>query len=653
MHKIKITKLSGAVLSTLLIGGTIAAILFNANYLIPQTATKEDTSINSLDTISDSTTLYNFAQTQSTSIDNNDGKTTENYDITNHMQDVLSFKYDKNLYYAMCNSNGDLILYNSDFNEINEFLLNDLIYSTTSHEEAKPKLIEDVIPSSDGHYLYIAVLFSDATVNERGDVIYKMNVGSNHGISQKLYTMDWGHSTYALGIIPATAGDLLIWFDEVLATNNNVSAWNTPSDLDYTIINAADGTKKSRSSIKSGALINEGYNPGAIMQDIYIVGLGKDSLGVERYQLYSYLRSRDTLTYVDQSWTNGAVFKLDSNNKIVLDNTKNTTHNSTDMHASNKTTYQNVDAGFITNQYVAKEEKPAAIATSLYSWGGKDTNVYLTTNESDSIRIDQDPTKITNNGEAIYENDISLDGTVEYWLSNTNAQTTTKQENKVANSGGYNISLTNSIDRKFYLPQTNSTIAAFSWADVDKKKMLLFDSNNMVSQFDTTTKSFSLKKGIAYISNDYLASASADPSIKAILKKSPSQITDKDLQKLVQQKVTAPSKITIERIPDNDTGTLKIDVTISNSGGTSFHDMHTFTGFRKGAVALDYTVIYIIAGSIGGAILLFLIISISVYKVKKKTTTRRGKKQKQPKMAKQPKMPKQHKVKKKASKRRR
>ena len=188
MHKIKITKLSGVVLATLLLGASISAVLCNTGALLSQNNMNPTTSSNSLSASTGEKSLYNFAQTSSVSIDVNDGRTTKNYNITNHMQDVLSFQYKDKLYYAICNSEGDLILYNNKFDMVNKFVLKNLIYSTSSHQKSIPEIIEDVIPSSDGHYLYIAVLFDDPVAHQRGDIIYKMNVEG--GQSQKLYTMD-------------------------------------------------------------------------------------------------------------------------------------------------------------------------------------------------------------------------------------------------------------------------------------------------------------------------------------------------------------------------------------------------------------------------------------------------------------------------------
>jgi len=207
------------------------------------------------------------------------------------------------------------------------------------------------------------------------------------------------------------------------------------------------------------------------------------------------------------------------------------------------------------------------------------------------------------------ETDISLNGEITYKLL--------EDSRKIYDSKGDNISLDVAINKDYLLPFSHSTIIGFGWADQAKSKMLIYDTNNEVLQYDLVTDSMSLINGIAF-KNKNLGSAKY---------KKPSQLNNDDLKTLfimpnLYDKGKDKLKISKSNVDDsNNSFTLNVNITKQNKNIYSAkHDFSNFnqTKIDNGESQSETTSWIIIGSSIGALVIVIIIITTSVLIIRKK-----------------------------------
>ncbi len=539
----------------------------------------------------------------------------KNYNVTNNMNNIVPFISDGEINYLANNStNTGIVVIDNNYHTIATSSFYQMIDQNT---HITPSIIGDAVPGSNGKYIYMAATYVDdpSSMKGRYSIVWKLEIKTNKTIflakipkvnpdGESGYHGDSFDSTMAIGIIPAVDGDLIIAFPEWLGTGSNSQYIN------YVIIDTsiAVGTNIHRHYIPSGDLFSFNKDPRIIVESFYV------SKVPGGYALTIFGRSRDD-GWQNYTILNKALFTIDPTTKeIKITNPqKSGSSFKPNWNASSMSTYQNYASPLLYDQFSYLDKKPQYTASFIkyVSSSKRSINVYNTKDLMPGDHVDQNPTindKIQASPQAglpFVQGDISNDGSQQFWLLNN--------FNEVANSIHKTISLTNPIDNNYYLPNNSSTfIEGFSWADINKTKMVLFDSDNMVSQYDLLTDKYSLLKGVAFASDDHTKEALKQKTI------------DKsNVRNLVEVRgYNDPKYKTTYNITAVDNTKSIVEVVVAEGSEIICDAKHTFTCINstddnKGITKPELDSLYIIVGaSVGGGFALVILISLLTYYIK-------------------------------------
>ena len=139
--------------------------------------------------------------------------------------------------------------------------------------------------------------------------------------------------------------------------------------------------------------------------------------------------------------------------------------------------------------------------------------------------------------------------------------------------------------------------------------MAIYDSNGMVSQYDTINHQYSLIHGIEVQDTNKIP--------KSLTNKMPSQLNESDLKKLIKPVGLPPDNVKISKIFDDDNGKLTVKIEVKDdSGNILYQYSRDYTCF---STHFERVTVPIIAGAtVGGIILLIIIITSGILIYKKK-----------------------------------
>jgi len=211
----------------------------------------------------------------------------------------------------------------------------------------------------------------------------------------------------------------------------------------------------------------------------------------------------------------------------------------------------------------------------------------------------------------IIEQDVSADGKSSFeCYPNTNFIMTQNPNPDSKDAKFVNlVSLKDQIDKGYHLFDNKQTIEGFSWSDNAKTKMAIYDSNGMVSQYDTINHQYSLIHGVEVLDANKIS--------KSLTNKMPSQLNESDLKKLIKPVGLPPDNVKISKIFDDDNGKLTVKIEVKdNSGSVIYQYSQQYTNF---STHYERVTLPIVIGTTVGAIILLIIIvtsGILIYKKK-------------------------------------
>ncbi len=495
-----------------------------------------------------------FAKSPSGSLNINN----HNYNIFNHMNSVLTFKVpgkksgDDIIFNVINNAAKGLSVYQSDGTYVNSFTSDDIKKNSSSYGFY---MIQDVEASSDGNYLYISALYSESDGGHNKDgVIWKWNYNSGELTNIKDLT---GHdnqisSSYNIDIIPGeTEADdkLLVFIDRYVASGST-------TQNKYLILNTSSPYTIGTGYIDSSSLNADAFR----IMDTEITTNSDGS-----YQLGLYTRAR--LLHHDVNNVNyySVKFTVASNNHLVLE-TYSTNPGQvydffeTDIKAGN------YKVNWLMPSLSNKTIDNSSIATFGSGWVAPSSGAqsHFANMAYPDFSSQKKNTKIN---DKILEGDVSNDFNHIYYLQ-------ANDQSKILASHADTINLSGQIDNAFYLPKDNQTICGFGWADEAKTKMMIYDTDGMITQYDTILKTYSLMRGIEF--------ENLPANLSHML---PSQLNDQLLEGVYNCKfaTTHASKndITVNLSPNDAAGELTLTIRVVVDDGTTYIASRLYTGLLK------------------------------------------------------------------------
>ncbi len=537
------------------------------------------------------------------------------FNVTNNMNNIVPFERDSKINYLTNNIlNNGIIIYDDNYQAIATSELSQMTQISNS-KQITPSLISDAVPGSKGQYIYMAVTYVTDTSSFTGrySAIWKLDIKTNKTtLVAKIPTdntkyggssYDQFNSTSAIGIVPAIGGDLIVAFPEWL--NSSTYCYQ---NIDYVIIDTSisSGNNIFCKYMSSSDLFSLPISRRILVESFYVSKIKNQS---NKYALTIYGRSRDD-GYKNYTVFDKEIFSI-NNNEIVIDQIEsNKSYNVENWDASGTKTYQNYAAPLLYDQFNYMDSKPQYTASfikyssSLTGSITRSIDVFDST-KSGSNHVDKSP-HVNNinisptSNDPLIQGDISKDGSQEFWLM--------KKNNEIGNNISKTISLSNKIDNNFYLPRESTTIQGFSWADTSKTKMVLFDNNDTVSQYDLSTDKYTLSKGVAFASDEYVKKQTVNGSIN-----------EADAKNLVEIKGYDDSKYqTSYKFDKTNENKFSIEVSIKEGDNVVYNVIHTFEG-KINLNKDSNNLALIIGASVGGAVVI-IIIGLLAYYFKRKHT---------------------------------
>ncbi len=486
-----------------------------------------------------------------------------NYDFFNNMQSMQPFNYKGGIYSIANNESGGLIVYDSSGNIINSFGSSELVQQTG----ATFQIIEAVVASSQGSYIYISTLSTYGKTNEDGSysTFYKWDWSAD----KLTKIMDFkSHTTNVrdsriMDVIPGkTEAD-----DKIFGFYSDYSGHGTgrPLVLPYYVVDIKAGTSYD-STIQSVPGVGVYQRP----VDMMIL---KTSDASNPYQIIMFTRAYDNQDFNSANFIK-IPFSLNTSGKVVMGS--NVSHWQLGAWWMYSIFEEGLQKLILTTNKVSKNLNDLTnVFANTYNCAGyskssaKIEDHYLTPS-STSIKSLSAPkgygfVDAKSKGLHILEQDGSADGKYVYELhSNSNAINSTNPN--------LDIKLSRTLDDYYDFSDLTSTIKGFTYADVNKSKMLLFDSNDMVSQYDLNTNKYSLVKGIAPINQTTI-------HYKELSKQSASNITKTDLNELFDIKGLTIDTNKTKLTPNDQLGTLGVSLVAHDKNGNEFTSNETFKGF--------------------------------------------------------------------------
>ncbi len=482
------------------------------------------------------------------------------FDNFNHMPAMLPFENNNQIFSVVNNTTGGLIVYDQQGSIINSFGGSKFIANTGFSFS----LIEDVAPSSRGNFLYLSTLF---------------NSTSNHDSYGAIFKWDWQNNIISLVVNLKSGTNITDSYNiEVIPgkTENDDLILGLYADYYFKTIYMSPTVNYFLIDTVSKTFTNGNFNPHSYgsTRSFYFTPLEmkvfQDGNG---YQLTIFSRSEDGRDS-NRSELYTIPFTIDSNHKLVL--SKGYVSNPSPFIYWNYAYYQNTLFNVnITNNTVSQKITPdSKISLNLL-------NSYCYTNTStpstdlwgqftlDYPKLDQN--KKHDYGEKtsqhIIQQDTVYDGSFSYELHTNSAALT-------LNGSTVSIKLTNDLDTDYQFVNNQQAIQGFSYSDALKTKLLLYDSNGMVSQYDFKNETFKLVHGIANIKNN-------SQTLKVLAsKKTAGDVDANDIETLFDIKGLSiePSKTSF--VADDNKGTLTVTVYATDKQGKEYTSSETLRGFQ-------------------------------------------------------------------------
>ncbi len=494
-----------------------------------------------------------------------------NYAFWNNMQTMLPFNYKGDVYSIANNESGGLIVYDSIGNIVNSFGSSDLPQRTGSSF----KIIETAVASSQGSYIYISALnvYGSTGLDGSYSTMYKWDWNTD-----KLTTIaDFKNSnttvknSKVMGVIPGKteADDMLIGFFNDYNNHTNSRVAQYP----YYVVDIAHGTTFTDTFVAS-SVSGSGSTHYNQIQSMLVL---KTNNLTNPYDIILFTRGFDNTDF-NAAYIDKIPFHLDNSNKVTFANSGQKHQLGAYWFYSVYQEMNRENKDILTSSIISNDEKDVKhFNVNTYNSRPNNSDKPHKTEIEDfylqPVSSDTDLSKnVTWNGVShqsdkvhILEQDGSSDGRYNYEL-HSNSRRINSTNSKL------NIDLNNDLDGNYKFEDVTSTIKGFSYADVDKSKMLLFDSNNMVSQYDLNTNKYSLVKGIAPVDK-------TSTYYKNLIKQSPSQITKTNISQLLDIKgLTIDSSNT--KITANDKlGTLDVSLVAHDKNNNEFTYNETVKGF--------------------------------------------------------------------------
>ncbi len=484
------------------------------------------------------------------------------FNFNNNMDNITSFLYNSKIHYIANNKdNTGILVYDDSYNLIASSFISDMAIGSK-----QATLISDVATGTDGQYVYMSVSYITRTT--RFGAFWKLDISNNTTsliaeipLSKSSYggnAHDDFNSCNAIGVIPATSGDMIIGFPEWIAGTTACSQY-----IDYVVMNPKTKHVYCHSD-SSGLLFSLSLNRRIMVQDFYI---SRSSI-TNTYDMQIYGRSRDT-GWSDNTIFNKAWISFDSTFTMTV---KNTGHDLSktlnNWNPSNDRSGQNYASPLLYDHFGALTTRPQYTTAFVKYPDSSHTDTEMVTFDKNSApsggNVDQNPVIYkTNKSRLNVQGEINKDASAKFSLLSN--------DKSVANNNHKSISITNNIDTDYHLPQNNANIEGISWGDTGETKLELFDGNGMVSQYDTTNDTYTLKKGIEF-------KDSISPTLKHQL---PSQVNDSDIKNLVQQTgiTSTPANTKISKTYNDSTGELTVHMYAYGDDGVGYDATHTYTGF--------------------------------------------------------------------------
>ncbi len=571
-----------------------------------------------------------------------------NISADNSMQKVFSFKdKDNNIYNVVQNAGYGLDVYqvnNDKAGELIAALPFELLKSETSKgDPIYPNNITDVVASSDGEYLYLSTPYGNSPGTPRGtnyfSIIWKYNIHTSE-LTTLLNTRDlkWPSSIVgitsvsAIGVIPSDAGDKLLLIDDYRNNFYGNSDGANPYDLPYVVLDVKNpmynlGQGKLDHRVFTGSGTEADY---VNMTDFFVTKISDGN-----YKLTTSSRSKSGGNENNKMYINDINFSLNTKNILNFDFTNNKNCYSNDNFGSSgsNATYKVSNLAYDWFNYLTAYPKHfIASWYDLHPLKADGTTDNIAVSSSIGI-IDATNAQIGSNfgftsdtqpytwlASNLIESDTSLDGNLIYYLPDDSSSiyytkgSTTSLKNT--------ISILDSINSDYKIPDGGQHIVGFGWADQAKSKMTIYDSNNDIAQYDVTTGKMELIKGLAFKTTNL-----GNPQYKE-----PSDLTNGDLKSLFIDDGLYQSgdKMSINKTNVNDQdNSFTLNVVITKKSGDIYKASKNYENFNQPkpksastSKTMDTNSWIIIGVIIGVVVVLILTTIYLVVRLKKKTTTK-------------------------------
>ncbi len=634
--------------SLLLLSCTLLAVAIPRSPIVINDKTATTNNANSVIDIGDADNTMQSGATKKVTTEFNSGNT-KDQPLFNHMRSMMPFLVgpEEHVYNVTNNTNGGLIVYDNSYNIVRSFNSSVL---TPPSGFTNFELIRDVAASSQGSYLYISALFSDPKI--KGNVegaIYKWDYKNNTMIHMAdlrdptPFTPPPGHvdrhnnryqpDSFNIEVVPGAdeSKDKILGFYSSFDTSDG--GGDTMPVFQYFSINPSivDVTKITTLNLNLDNFMKFPASSTKITNKKRLLDAKVINLGSNKYQLIMLSRG---YSYQDGDYTAVFVskfnFTLDAstgeikpdratattdkwNNIWIASNYCTDTYNvliSTDTISMQAKDINSVNINFMNAAF--SRLNPNIPGTSLigsYTFDYK-ASTWSKANAKNFI-IEKTNTK------NIIEQDVAADGKNSFECYPNNNYITTQGPNfnpkdpKFINL----VALTDQLEDGYHLFDTKQTIKGFSWADDAKTKMAIYDSNGMVTQYDTTNQKFSLIHGVEF--------KDGKEAPKHLSNKMPSQLTDSDLKTLIKP-VGLPSKnVEMSKITDDDNGNLTVKIEVKdNNGDVLYKYSKQYTSFATYFKKVTEPII--IGVTVGIVVLLIVIITTSVILYKKKNLQKKS-----------------------------
>ncbi len=497
------------------------------------------------------------------------------YNMFNHMPSMMPFIKNGKVYSSANNETGGLIVYDDQGAIVNSFSGSEFTPEVGAHVQ----LIETVVPSSKGTYLYISTLDSvysgsgsSITRTDSYSTIYKWDWNNN--VLTKITNLkdltNYTNDSYMMKVIPGTTEDkdqIFGYFSDYRVGDKTHATSIRMCENNYFVVSADQKTRYAGTLYYdhiSGTNLSFYKRP----TDLMIVSKGANS-----YQLLTYFKPYNN--HDGSQWHSIVIakldFSIDPSNKLAFASSAPVYYNgggwqyglrltqpdkvimSTDtiVDAPSTTNFKN----FNVNYYNAHGGfgSTATVLKGDYSLDYGTLGSYHSAGIHNSINyhiLEQDGTPDGNHVYELYKNSRSI----------------------ATNVPNNSINLNHVFDTNYHI-DAHSTIDGFTYTDANKSKLLVFDSAKNVIQYDTTNQTYTLKKGIEF------EDASNVPM--ATKHKLPSEVLDSQLKTMVKQVglTTNANHVRISKSADDSTGKLTVNIYVAGDDGQVYNKSETYTGF--------------------------------------------------------------------------